>query len=220
MTTFRNRRPRRLHGRRGTAIVEFAVSLPLLALVLTVTFFFGWAVMNQNHVWIADRYACWRQVRNGSVPTDGFLNQKFFGGVAQNVATGRNAGSTRTEQDLVSAVSAENQPAGSLAQELVLNQFPKGLDVTIQATFPTSVRFWQQFTGAIHSQHARAGVEWRWRQAACGNAVADQLLQTLDGMLTAMPVPANGIGSFFSRLYRDDWRYYNGLPWWSFGKTN
>jgi hypothetical protein len=206
-------RPRRLRRRGGTAILEFAVSLPLLALVLVCTFFFGWAVMNQQHVWIADRYACWRQVRNGSTATAQELNQNFFGGRATNISTARDSGSSKTEQDFVSAVAADNRPAGDLAQELVMNRFPKGLHVSIQAEFPTSVKYWQRFTGAIQSSHEREGVEWRWRQAFCASVVADQLLQPLDNMLSVWPAPATNVGRFFRTLYREDWSYHD----WPYG---
>ena len=71
-------RGRRARSRRGTAIVEFAACVPFLALVVIVTFFSGWAMVNQQHVWAADRYAAWRQVRTGTVPTDDELNRDFF----------------------------------------------------------------------------------------------------------------------------------------------
>jgi hypothetical protein len=196
----------RLHRRRGTAIMEFAVSLPLLGLTLTCTFFFGWAVVNQNHVWISDRYACWRQVRDGSAPTDAQLNQKFFGGRAQPVVTSRGPSDGVTERQFVSDVSSGgSSAAGELASELVLNRYPKGLGVGVQAAFPTTVKFWQRINGAISSLHARQSVEWRWRQAACSAVLADQMLQSVDGALTAMPGPAQGMGALFRTLSRQDW---------------
>ena len=210
---------RRAARRRGTAIVEFAVCIPLLALVVVVTFFFGWAMVNQQHVWTADRYACWRQVRTGTVPSDDELNRDFFGGKARNVATDRDGGTSVPEQGLVDDVAAANAAAGDLARGLVMDRFPKGLGVNAQAEFPTDVRVWQRYTGAIHSRSARIGVEWRWRQARCETVVADQMFTSLEGALQTFPAPGTVMGSFLRSLYRNGWDYHD-RPYGTDGNAN
>ena len=219
MANRRTRQVRRATRRGGTAIVEFAVCIPLLALVVVVTFFFGWAMVNQQHVWTADRYAAWRQVRTGSVPSDDSLNQDFFAGRARNVLTARDDGTSRPEQDFVDDVAGDSGPAGDLARGLVLDRFPKGLGVHDQAEFPTDVAVWERYTGAIQSRSSRIGVEWRWRQARCETVVADQLLPTLDGTLQTLPNPATGMGAFLRSLYRNNWDYHD-WPYGTDGNAN
>jgi hypothetical protein len=194
--------------------VEFALALPLLALVLMLTFLFGWGMMNQQRTWIADRYACWHAIRVRARPTNVQINQLCFANRANPLTVtwefgepSQNAGPSLvgTEQNFVNAVVALDTAAGDLAQELVMNHLPWGLRVRVEAQFPTDVKYWQQYSGTFVSRSAREGVEWRWKQMACGAVVADQKLQTLDGALTAMPVPANLLGGFFRTLYREEW---------------
>jgi hypothetical protein len=211
MRTYRiARMPSRQGARRGgTAIVEFAACIPLLALVVVVTFFFGWAMVNQQHVWAVDRYACWRQVRTAAVPSDDELNQAFFAGRARGFTTARDEGSDQVEQDFAGDVAAGSAAAGDLARGLVVDRFPKGLGVHAQGEFPTDVTAWQRYTGAIQSRHARSGVEWRWRQASCEAVVADQMLPSLEGALATMRSPAGNMGDFLRSLYRNGWDYHD-----------
>jgi hypothetical protein len=199
--------------------VEFAACVPFLALVVIVTFFFGWAMVNQQHVWAADRYAAWRQVRTGTVPTDDELNRDFFADRARDVVTSRDSGTSRAEQGFVDAVVGESAAAGDLAGGLVMNRFPKGLGVNLQGEFPTDVAVWQRYTGAIHSRSARIGVEWRWRQASCEAVVADQDFTSLEGTLQSMPAAATGIGAFLRTLYRNNWDFHD-WPYGTDGNAN
>jgi hypothetical protein len=193
------------HGRGGAAIIEFAMCIPVLAMVVALTFFFGWGMVNQQQVWVAGRYACWRQVRAGSAATGDELNIDFCAGRASTFTASRDGGTTRAEQDFVDDVAAESAVAGDLAKGLVIDRYPKGLGVDCSGDFPTSNRVWRQFAGSIHGRSARIGVEWRWRQAQCCQEVTDQFLPVLENMLTQMPAPADGMGAFFRTLYRDDW---------------
>jgi hypothetical protein len=201
-------RRRRLR-RGGTAVVEFVVCIPLLALVLVATFFFGWAMTNQQHVWGVDRYVAWRQVRTGMRPSDPQLNQTYFAGRASNFGTSWDGGDLRTQQEFVSEASGHSATAGDFAQTELMTQWPRDVRVSVHAEFPTSVAYWNKFTGAISSRHARGGLEWRWKQAACEAPVADRMFTSLDGLLTTVPAPANGLGTFFAGLYREGWQYHN-----------
>lgn len=57
-------------NRRGTAMVEFVMCIPLLALLIAGMFFLGWAMRNQQKVKISNRYAAWRDVHNAKARTD------------------------------------------------------------------------------------------------------------------------------------------------------
>ena len=223
--TMKRRTMRRRHSRsrRGTAIVEFALALPLLAGVLLLTFSFGWAMTNQQHVWAADRYACWRQVRTGVQTTRDEINQGFFNGRASSVGVNYATkwhGSTDALSDYVEEVSSGSAAAGELAQELILNNhFPLDERVTLSADFPTKNLFWKRFSGAMQSRDSRAGLEWRWRQARCENEVADQRLPAVDGLLRTAPAPADVLARFFRGLYREGWHYHD-WPYGSDGNMN
>ena len=58
------------HRSRGTAMVEFVMCIPLLALLISGMFFFGWAMRNQQKVKVSDRYAVWRAVHNANAEAD------------------------------------------------------------------------------------------------------------------------------------------------------
>jgi hypothetical protein len=60
----------RNHGRRGTALLEFVMSLPILLLVIAGIFFFGQVMRNQQLMRVADRYVSWRHLHNGQAGTD------------------------------------------------------------------------------------------------------------------------------------------------------
>ncbi len=51
-------------------MVEFVFCIPLLALLISGMFFFGWALRNQQKVKVSDRYAAWRAVHNAKAVTD------------------------------------------------------------------------------------------------------------------------------------------------------
>ena len=226
----KRRTPRRKQfRRRGTAIVEFTLALPLLALVLLLTYSFGWAMTNQQRVWAADRYACWKQVRTGVQTSRDQINQSFFNGRANGVSVNYNNGYMDPPpdalHDYVADVSAASPAAGSLAQGLIFNRYPLDEQVTIQADFPTKNLFWKYFSGAMQSRDFRAGVEWRWRQwgkglyVGCENEVANQRLPGVDNTLVFTPAPGDVLARFFRSLYRETWQYHD-WPYGSDGNLN
>ena len=58
------------HRRRGTALLEFVMSLPILLLVIAGIFFFGQVMRNQQRMRVADRYVSWRHLHNNQAGTD------------------------------------------------------------------------------------------------------------------------------------------------------
>jgi hypothetical protein len=213
---------RRTRSRRrgGTAIVEFTMAIPLLAMVLLLTFSFGWAMTNQQHVWVSDRYACWRQVRTGVQATNQEINQSFFGGRASSVSATYEPGHfSQDAQDYASYVASGDAAAGDLARGLVMDHFPRDMRVRVQAEFPTGSQLWRRFTGAIRTRDAREGVEWRWRQARCETEVADQLISSMDGTLATTPAPADVLCRFLRSLYRQGWSYHD-WPYGTDGNAN
>ncbi len=58
------------HTRRGTALIEFVMCIPLLALIIAGTYFFGMVMRNDQRLCVSDRYHAWRVVQNADAETD------------------------------------------------------------------------------------------------------------------------------------------------------
>jgi len=187
--------------------MEFVMVIPLLAGVIALTYFFGWAMKNQQRVWAANRYASWRWVHGQHDVNAMNLNQNFFdnkaGGVGVN---GWGGGPTQTLDDLVRNVTDESTRAGAMAQELV-QEWPHGCSAAIGASFPTNVTLWQWLVsdGGIRWHHQREGVEWRRHQARCEQRLADEFYSGLDNDLQSVPAPGSSLGEAARQLFLHPW---------------
>jgi len=200
----------RAHRRRGTAIVEFAVTIPLLGLVLLGTFFFGWSLTNQQHVRASARYVAWRYMRTlKPVPVDQVNAAFFYSRTKEPPGIGLSSGPTDTLNEYVDSAGQVSKPAGDLAHTAVITKWPYGVSVTASAEFNTTLKAYERFKGAIYSKHARDGVEWRCGHASIDGAITDAFLEPLDSVLSALPAPADGLADIFQNLYTTPWR-----PWW------
>ncbi len=179
--------------------------VPLIALVLGLTFFFGWAMRNQQRVIISNRYAVWRRVLAGDAVGGGRLNNTFFAGKAAGVSVDYGGGSIETLEKYVEAAGDRGAAVESLAERLVLERFPRSQSAEVSAWFDSDVGIWQQFTGAIERRHVREGVEWRNREAALEPQVRDEFFIPLDQALLTIPAPGDSLGQAFRRLYLNRW---------------
>jgi len=186
-------------------MVEFVMCIPLLALVLGLTFFFGWAMSNQQHVRISDRYTVWRMLRERSRPTAEELNETFFANRGRQVNLDTWRWHSDTLDYFVDATDHYDRRAGSLADDMILHRFSHGMTAQVHGEFPSDVSLWQRFTGAIRSRHSRQGLEWRCQQARSESAVAEEFLRLLDVMLDTTPAPADRLAQMFRRLYLAHW---------------
>ena len=207
MTEGQTTATRRAHSRRrrGAAILEFVLCIPLLATILGLTFFFGWSMKNQQRMRMVARYDAWRHVLTNDDTHHDDLNKVFFDGKSSGLGFAHGTGPDDTLRDLVDAVGQFSQLAQPLADELVMDRFPRGRSASPSGGFPTDVGVWRKFHGDIKSHHVRDGVEWRRRQASCEETVVDQFLQSLDQALGAIPAPGDGLGQAFRRLYLNEW---------------
>jgi len=191
--------------RRGTALLEFVMSVPLFALIIMLTFFFGWSMTNQQHVKASSRYVTWRSVLTGSGASSEELNRLFFQDQApqdENYRTSRGGGPSDALEGLVAASGSHGADVEELARRLVMETFPRGRSTGIAVRFETSIDAWRQFTGRIHSRHTREGVEWRHREARVGGVLTEQFLFELDETLNNVPAPGDRLGRMFATLYR------------------
>ena len=197
----------RTSRRRGNVLMEFVLIIPLLATILGLTFFFGWAFTNQQHVKVSDRFQCWRRVRAGSKASVSQLNAWFF----QNRANedtfdqGGGSGPTETLRDLIDTVGNFSTRAEGLAEGVVWNRAERGRRAMVAAEFPSEVGIYQQFTGKIKHDHTRDGREWRWRQLRCEPVIRDEFLSELDSVLESIPSPGDSLGEMARKLYLSAW---------------
>lgn len=191
--------------RRGTAMVEFVLVLPLLLTVLAVTFFFGWAMMHKHQVVVADRYCAWRRVETGRWPSEGRINEVCFADRAKDVDLVSGGAVARTARDMVDAAAEGGPPVELLAEELVVQRYPRGKRARVSATFRHAMAIWAKSAGAISHRHGREGVTWRRDEVSCWTTLRDQYYSGLDGALGQVPAPADGMAGMVRGLYLGRW---------------
>jgi len=191
--------------RRGTAMTEFVLAVPFLAIVLGLTFFFGWAMRNRNQVCVADRYSAWRRVQAGSWPSEADLNRDVFGGRAVRVGLSSAPPVTETVDQLVVEAGDRNPNAEMFADETIRQKFPTGKRAHVSAEFDTNEALWDKFTGSIHHRHGREGLTWRRDEASCWPTLRDIFYSDLDESLQRIPSPANRMAQMIRGLYLAHW---------------
>jgi hypothetical protein len=194
-------------------LIEFVLVIPLLATILGFTFFFGWAMVNQQHVKIADRFQTWRKVRVGSRVGAPTLNDRIFQGLLDEDNYHQNTGTYSSEtiktlQGLVEAADAQSPQAAAVAYPMVMDRSPRGRWTTVHGRFPTDIGIFQTVQRSqktIKHTHMRDGKEWRWRQIWCEPVLRDEFLSELDSTLKGVPSPGDGLASMARMLYLSRW---------------
>jgi len=151
------------------------MAMPLLALVIVLTFFFGKAMTDQQRVKAAARYVAWREIASREPGRGAYdaadavdeAEDAFFADRASGTAAGFGTGPLTPRRRLVEAASdgwdefAGWPPAGALIEQCVPKPWSRGVRIGLSAEFPSEVAAWRRFTGAIRCAHARDGVQWR-----------------------------------------------------------
>ncbi len=199
-----------MHRRRGAALVEFAMAIPLLATVIALTFFFGYAMTNQQHVIASARHVAWDKVKGGATPSSQELNTAFFDGKAGQSSVTLGTGPRDTLDALVRRAERRSLPAGELIAQCIGQPWPGGQSARVSADFPSSVPAWRKFTGAIQSRHVREGVEWRRTPPGGGGQRASYLVPIRDQFLSELDQVVWGIADAplrdsLRRLYLQRW---------------
>ena len=200
------------HRRRGSALVEVAMSIPLIGFILGMTFFFGRSLVNQQHVKISDRYSSWRTAMTKAEVSSGQLKARFFARRASNVELETGTGPTGTLESFVEGIGLTSQAAQLLADRLVRDELPYGQSAHVAAEFPSDVGLWNtlKLTGAIHSRHAREGSSWHYYDVSYDNILVEEYLISLDTELSSLlndpnNAAAGGLVTAVRDLYLADW---------------
>ena len=212
--------------RRGTALLETAMCIPLLASVIVLTMFLGWAMMNQQHVKASARYTAWRRVYGGwpragtgdaqdpnaiDDPNHPGLNELFFRGEAISVHVDGGSGPDDEFEQLIGAAFQRSSFAGEFADRLILHPLPDharfqhARRAWVSAEFRNDIEAFRRYRGAIHSHHIREGVEWRRNQADCRHVTREMFLLSLDRQLYSVRPPGDGMAKMIRSLYRNGW---------------
>jgi len=195
----------RIRRRQGTAIVEFVMVLPLLAVVLALMFWFGKSMIYQQHVRMADRYAVWRTIAGAGMPDEQHLDEQLLAGKSVDMELEAHGGPNQALQGYVVATSDISQSAESLADRLFLNRFPRGFELKMTVDFPSDILLQKQFLGTIASAHVRDGVTWRNREARCEEDLCEMYFQPVDNALRGLPTISRSFGDTFIQLYLGGW---------------
>ncbi len=226
-------RPRQMSRRRGLALVETAMAIPLLASILVGTMFLGWAMMNQQQVKTSARYVAWRHANRGwsytgpdvdpnadpgdPDPTDiddpnhPGLNSLFFRDRASDIDVWRGGGDNDEVEDLVTAAGTQSSYAREFADRLLVNPypdhgvFPRAQAASVGTEFGTDVAAFRKYSGAIRGYHIRDGVEWRRSEAGCRHVAREQFLDDLDQVLLSVPDPGTEMGQMIRNTYVNGW---------------
>lgn len=204
----------RRHTHRGTAMLEFIMVIPLLALIIAGTFFFGQVMRNQQRLRVADRYEAWQ----GS----GESNALLLDGRGESMAVLAGTGPTETLEDLQDAAAAQDPDAGDLAEWVLLNgspgRFPRGWSRQVDAEFPREVAAANRIENLITSEsrsaepsfgpsryrrQAREGLTWQRGHCQPGQAVRGLYLGELDE--TTEAIAGTAIGQALRSLYVTGW---------------
>ena len=197
----------KLARRKGTMALELYMVIPLLAFIVVLIFFLGWAMVNQQSVRVSDRYAAWSNVYGGGCSNIA-INQNFMENSAANVLLDYAPGSTQTAQDLVrNAQNGDPSPlgAGVLAGDLIPNYAPVGCRDAVSAEFPSppGAALWQRWQGPIQDGYGREGVEWRRSELREVQTIKKLYLTDIDNMIPTIPIPGDGMGKMIQNLYSD-----------------
>jgi len=156
-----NRQRRDGRSRRGAALIEFVMIIPMLAMIIGLTFFFGWTMANRLHVRESSRYAAWRHVRTKSAVGSGRLNEAFYDHRGTNIGITRGLGTEETIDDLITAAGTMGSEHATFADSVIWGCGHQGRTVRVRAKFPSEVGLYRRFQGRLASYHARDGRQWR-----------------------------------------------------------
>jgi hypothetical protein len=190
---------------RGTALIELAFCMPFLAGIIGITFFFGWAYVNQQHVRTSDRYVAWANLTHQVQDAD--LQKNFFTNKATSVGSGIGAGPTRTLDAYVADIASVSTAADKISRPLVMDNWPRGSCGNVNIDFPTDWKLWHDIglEGPLNSHCDRDGVEWRRGQARNEDVLRQTYLQELDAMFQNVAAPGDTLAAAMRNLYLAGW---------------
>jgi hypothetical protein len=219
------------HARRGVAMLECALVLPLLVFFLVAIMLMGWGMQNRQQTEISARLIGWSEARGvthsdvpehygrswGTVIRDHLLSQRNDEG-ATTVADAERAylydsegvqiDTMNTIEDWVQRVIIEDEDAGGAAELWILgsDHWPWGHGAAIEARFPVPWRYWAHLDDKhVETWFIRDGVEWRYSQIHNEQVIADEFLSDVDEALQSVEDPGDALAAQFRWMYLAEW---------------
>lgn len=207
---------------KGAALLELVMAMAFLAFLFVTIFFFGWAMINQQHVKEAARYISWRWVADhendpnnvspwNNDPNQPGLNAMFFRGESAGFSVNYYDGDDIELELLIQAANDYSGYAGIFSNSLLLdppagyNHFDHAVGAEVSSSFNSEIDYFKKFSGDIFSHHIRDGVEWKWHQADIRHVTRIQFLQSLDDQLRSISGPGAAMGEMIRSLYFHGW---------------
>ena len=198
-----------MHGRRrrrrGAAMVEFCLAIPLLAAISAATWFFGFAFKNQQKIRTSARYTAWAQLQDSFDPVDPQLNERFFNQAGRSIHWDGGPGPVVVLEGFAEGVGDYTAVGYDLAHVLVDQHAPRGRDMSVSAEFASNVGYWQRFQGAMRGFHSREGRAWRHRELGYSRLVREQYLDEVEEALRTVPAPGTDMADMIRHLYHGGW---------------
>jgi len=206
---------RRGRGVSGAVMIEFVLVIPLIALVIAATFFFGWGCRNRMGMERSDRFIAWVGARHAPFPTrygptwhdvvmNGLLQSRTMKDIYYHQFD-RRENTFQTLVDLSDYVGDYSALAAPVTRRLLQQRWPRGYGMRIDAYFPVPFKPWAKQAGYQNSSHIRDGVEWRRNEASNEKDLTDEFQKDLDDALRSTPIVARGLAEGFRSLYLDPW---------------
>lgn len=210
-------------NRRGAAMTETVLVLPIVLVVLALLLMLGRSMARLHSVSIMDRHEAWRQVAHAPGPGTGAgqgqLNDAFLRGEAERIEAQVDGYFPETPRRWrVNAAEQYSGEAGALAED-AMARWPRGRRVRFATTFGSSMPLEGELglTGPMRHGHVRMENEWkfvnglrydsadvRWvptgpRVSVMG-VLGDRYLEALDQRLTVGNEVAEVIRGLYARV--------------------
>lgn len=166
----RNRRA----ARRGTALMEFVLFLPLLMFILVLVVFFGQSMRRMQNVVVADRHYAWRFAKRIDLPMDQAGNVDMehirtnhfpieMTDVTPSLSAGHNTPRDAAE-GMISEAAVRNTKAGEFAEDVVDDLLPRGQSMHVSAVYRRdTLPMDRYFANEMDTRYFREGVPWQHR---------------------------------------------------------
>lgn len=186
--------------------MEMVMLIPFMAMLIGLTFFFGWTMANRLHVRESSRYAAWYHARTDSAVGSTTLNDKFYDNRGQDIGLTRGLGTEETIEDLIAAAGTYGNVHAEFADSVIWNRCQQGRTVRVQAKFPSDVGLYRRFQGRLSSYHSRDGKQWRREDDLTPEQdVTDVFLSGLDNELRTLESNGSRLAKVMRVTYLNKW---------------
>ncbi|MCG3180090.1 MAG: hypothetical protein BIFFINMI_02444 [Phycisphaerae bacterium] len=200
-------------GRRGTALIEFTLLLPVLMIILLMMVYFGHSMVRKQNVIVTDRHLTWRYANQlgdpvNSAGQDDLKLNLFDRDVAEVTHDGGHGSPSAASATLVSETNRISSDAGGFADTVINHRFPRSQWLTVWASFLPQTLPMDQFQQAgqeIGDTHVREGLPWRYQNpnANIWEPIRDRWIQSFDTQMTG--VGGSGLVGTVRNLYLRHW---------------